>query len=50
MNNYVGWLAGLSALAGLLNEMSWLSPDSWFAGWVSIVLAVVATVMAFTQK
>ncbi len=50
MSNAVGWVASLAALAGLLNAGVWLSPSSWFAGWVTFVLAAVAAVMAFMGK
>ena len=50
MSKTVGYLAILAGLAGLLNEMAWLSASSWYAGWVAIILAVVAGVMALTGK
>jgi len=50
MSKTVTWLITLSALAALLNQMSWLAASSWYAGWVAFVLALVAAVMAWMDK
>jgi hypothetical protein len=50
MNDTVKWLVTLAALTSLLNAGSWLSASSWFAGWVTFILALIATLMMWMNK
>jgi len=50
MSKTVTWLITVAALTGLLNAGGWLSASSWYAGWVTFALALVAAVMAWMNK
>ncbi|MBR9701913.1 hypothetical protein GOV13_03245 [Candidatus Pacearchaeota archaeon] len=50
MSQTIKWLVTLAALTSLLNAGMWLSASSWYAGWVTFVLALVAAVMMWMNK
>ena len=50
MNRTVGWLALLAGIAGILDQTAWLAADTWFAGWIGVLLALVAAGMVFFGK
>ena len=50
MSKTVNWLVTVAAVVMILDQMNWLSPGTWYAGWVAFVLVLVAAVMAWMNK
>jgi len=50
MSKTVGYVACLAAVVGIVNEMAWISASTWYAGWIAVILAAVAGVMALINK
>jgi len=46
----VKWLVTGSVVAVFLDQLNWLSANSWYAGWIGFFLAVAAAVMLWMGK
>ena len=50
MSKAIAWLTTLAVILVALSNGNWLSADSWFAGWIGLVLVLVAAIMAWMGK